>query len=173
MPKIEFPHQTRVQHTIIRIMSQHGLQLTLTNVVKWLILVFTDIGTNWFSFWWILWSRCWSVRWYNLLFVVTTAYLTSKNVHSITIFRASWLNEMLSFVSYFRVDFVKYPSLKDVEYFNVTMEPGDCLFIPYKWWALCKLFCAFLLSVSYKEVLSRKKSQRRFPFSQIFQKIWG
>ena len=32
-----------------------------------------------------------------------------------------------------RVDFVKYPSLKDVEYFNVTMEPGDCLFIPYKW----------------------------------------
>lgn len=34
---------------------------------------------------------------------------------------------------YFRVDFVKYPSLKDVEYFNVTMEPGDCLFIPYKW----------------------------------------
>lgn len=34
---------------------------------------------------------------------------------------------------YFRVDLVKYPSLKDVEYFNVTMEPGDCLFIPYKW----------------------------------------
>lgn len=33
-----------------------------------------------------------------------------------------------------RVDFVKYPSLKDVEYFNVTMEPGDCLFIPYKWY---------------------------------------
>lgn len=32
-----------------------------------------------------------------------------------------------------RVDLVKYPSLKDVEYFNVTMEPGDCLFIPYKW----------------------------------------
>jgi len=33
-----------------------------------------------------------------------------------------------------RVDFVKYPSLKDVEYYNVTMEPGDCLFIPYKWY---------------------------------------
>lgn len=32
-----------------------------------------------------------------------------------------------------RVDFVKYPSLIDVEYFNVTMAPGDCLFIPYKW----------------------------------------
>ncbi|XP_068755514.1 tRNA wybutosine-synthesizing protein 5-like [Montipora capricornis] len=31
------------------------------------------------------------------------------------------------------VDFVKYPSLKDVEYYNVSMEPGDCLFIPYKW----------------------------------------
>ena len=37
---------------------------------------------------------------------------------------------------YFRVDLVKYPSLKDVEYFNVTMEPGDCLFIPYKWYVL-------------------------------------
>lgn len=36
----------------------------------------------------------------------------------------------------FRVDFVKYPSLKDVEYYNVTMEPGDCLFIPYKWWVV-------------------------------------
>lgn len=33
-----------------------------------------------------------------------------------------------------RVDFVKYPSLENVEYFNVTMEPGDCLFIPYKWY---------------------------------------
>ena len=31
VPKIEFPHQTRVQHTTI--MSQHGLQLTLTNIV--------------------------------------------------------------------------------------------------------------------------------------------
>ncbi|XP_001630801.3 uncharacterized protein LOC5510344 [Nematostella vectensis] len=33
-----------------------------------------------------------------------------------------------------RVDFTKYPGLKEVQYFNVTMEPGDCLFIPYKWY---------------------------------------
>jgi len=38
------------------------------------------------------------------------------------------------------VDFVKYPSLKDVEYYNVTMEAGDCLFIPYKWFHQVRSF---------------------------------
>ncbi|KXJ22797.1 lysine-specific demethylase 8 [Exaiptasia diaphana] len=32
-----------------------------------------------------------------------------------------------------KVDFTKYPGLRDVTYYNVTMETGDCLFIPYKW----------------------------------------
>ena len=33
----------------------------------------------------------------------------------------------------FRVDFEKYPGLIDVEYYNVTMQAGDCLFIPQRW----------------------------------------
>lgn len=32
-----------------------------------------------------------------------------------------------------RVDFEKYPGLIDVEYYNVTMQAGDCLFIPQRW----------------------------------------
>ncbi|XP_031567482.1 tRNA wybutosine-synthesizing protein 5-like [Actinia tenebrosa] len=32
-----------------------------------------------------------------------------------------------------RVDFTKYPGLRDVQVYHVAMEPGDCLFIPYKW----------------------------------------
>lgn len=31
------------------------------------------------------------------------------------------------------LDFVKYPGMREVEYINGTMEEGDCLFIPYKW----------------------------------------
>ena len=34
---------------------------------------------------------------------------------------------------FFRVDFVKYPGLIDVEYYNVTMQAGDCLYIPHRW----------------------------------------
>ena len=32
-----------------------------------------------------------------------------------------------------RVDFVKYPGLAKVEYHYVEMQPGDCLYIPYRW----------------------------------------
>ncbi|KAI8507973.1 hypothetical protein Bbelb_142130 [Branchiostoma belcheri] len=32
-----------------------------------------------------------------------------------------------------KVDLYKYPGLKDVPWYNATMEAGDCLFIPYKW----------------------------------------
>ncbi|XP_065057677.1 uncharacterized protein LOC135685618 isoform X2 [Rhopilema esculentum] len=32
-----------------------------------------------------------------------------------------------------KLDFVKYPGMREVEYINATMEEGDCLFIPYKW----------------------------------------
>ncbi|XP_035668201.1 bifunctional peptidase and arginyl-hydroxylase JMJD5-like isoform X1 [Branchiostoma floridae] len=32
-----------------------------------------------------------------------------------------------------KVDLHKYPGLKDVPWYNATMEAGDCLFIPYKW----------------------------------------
>jgi lysine-specific demethylase 8 len=32
------------------------------------------------------------------------------------------------------VDLIKYPGLKDVEFYFVQMEPGDCLYIPYKWY---------------------------------------
>jgi len=28
---------------------------------------------------------------------------------------------------------VKYPGLIDVEYYNVTMQAGDCLYIPNRW----------------------------------------
>lgn len=31
------------------------------------------------------------------------------------------------------VDMVKYPGMRDVEFFNAKMFPGDCLYIPYKW----------------------------------------
>ena len=37
------------------------------------------------------------------------------------------------FYIFFRVDFVKYPGLIDVEYYNVTMQAGDCLYIPHRW----------------------------------------
>jgi len=33
-----------------------------------------------------------------------------------------------------RVDFTKYPSLREVEYIQCHMEEGDCLFIPYRWY---------------------------------------
>ena len=33
----------------------------------------------------------------------------------------------------YRVDFVKYPGLAKVEYHYVEMQPGDCLYIPYRW----------------------------------------
>eukprot|EP00795_Rhopilema_esculentum_P017207 gene17207-8752_t len=32
-----------------------------------------------------------------------------------------------------KVDFVKYPGLREVEYFEANMEEGDCLYIPYQW----------------------------------------
>jgi len=32
-----------------------------------------------------------------------------------------------------KVDFVKYPGMREIEYINATMNEGDCLFIPYKW----------------------------------------
>ena len=90
----------------------------------------------------------------------------AKNyVSFVTKFSASWVTKTSSCLSYFRVDFVKYPSLKDVEYFKVTMEPGDCIFIPYKWWVLRKLYFVLFCQVHCKEVLSRKY-QGRFPFSK-------
>lgn len=39
-----------------------------------------------------------------------------------------------------RVDFTKYPGLREVEFYNVTMQPGDCLFIPYKWFHQVRSF---------------------------------
>eukprot|EP00057_Strongylocentrotus_purpuratus_P002050 XP_003723742.1 PREDICTED: uncharacterized protein LOC100892633 [Strongylocentrotus purpuratus] len=32
-----------------------------------------------------------------------------------------------------KVDLTKYPGLGQVPWYNVTMERGDCLFIPYRW----------------------------------------
>ena len=32
-----------------------------------------------------------------------------------------------------KVDLEKYPGLADVPWYKATMEPGDCLFIPYRW----------------------------------------
>ena len=32
-----------------------------------------------------------------------------------------------------RVNFTKYPGLREVEYHRAEMEEGDCLFIPYLW----------------------------------------
>lgn len=31
------------------------------------------------------------------------------------------------------VDMYKYPQFLDVPWYNVSMEPGDCLYIPYRW----------------------------------------
>ncbi|XP_033634064.1 bifunctional peptidase and arginyl-hydroxylase JMJD5-like [Asterias rubens] len=33
-----------------------------------------------------------------------------------------------------RVDMYKYPGLGQVPWYNVTMEPSDCFFIPYRWY---------------------------------------
>ena len=33
----------------------------------------------------------------------------------------------------FRVDYNKYPGLAEVEFYHVHLNPGDCLYIPYKW----------------------------------------
>ncbi|KAK6169680.1 hypothetical protein SNE40_020679 [Patella caerulea] len=32
-----------------------------------------------------------------------------------------------------KMDYVKYPTLAKVEYIHAHLEPGDCLYIPYKW----------------------------------------
>lgn len=32
-----------------------------------------------------------------------------------------------------RVDYTLYPGLAEVDYIHVSMEPGDCLYIPYRW----------------------------------------
>ncbi|XP_022105662.1 lysine-specific demethylase 8-like isoform X2 [Acanthaster planci] len=32
-----------------------------------------------------------------------------------------------------KVDMYKYPGLSQVPWYNVTMQPGDCFFIPYRW----------------------------------------
>ncbi|XP_033740827.1 uncharacterized protein LOC117327771 isoform X1 [Pecten maximus] len=32
-----------------------------------------------------------------------------------------------------RVDYTAYPGLAEVDYIHVSMEPGDCLYIPYRW----------------------------------------
>lgn len=56
-------------------------------------------------------------------------------LHVNNIFIENLINGINSvkFILLFRVDFTKYPGLRDVTYYNVTMEAGDCLFIPYKW----------------------------------------
>lgn len=67
-------------------------------------------------------------------------------------YHGSWI---LNVVICFRVDFVKYPSLKDVEYFNVTMEPGDCLFIPYKWWvSYCNIYSNKILDSDWSMMIA-------------------
>ncbi|XP_065648849.1 uncharacterized protein LOC100207979 isoform X3 [Hydra vulgaris] len=33
-----------------------------------------------------------------------------------------------------KVNFTKYPALREVEYIHCTMEEGDCLFIPWRWY---------------------------------------
>jgi lysine-specific demethylase 8 len=37
-----------------------------------------------------------------------------------------------------RVDDDEYPMFKDVEGYEVTLEPGDALFVPFKWWHYCE-----------------------------------
>ncbi|KAK6187487.1 hypothetical protein SNE40_005500 [Patella caerulea] len=32
-----------------------------------------------------------------------------------------------------KMDYTKYPTLAKIEYIHAHMEPGDCLYIPYKW----------------------------------------
>ncbi|XP_022247962.1 lysine-specific demethylase 8-like isoform X2 [Limulus polyphemus] len=32
-----------------------------------------------------------------------------------------------------KVDMYRYPGLQDVPWYNVTINPGDCIFIPYMW----------------------------------------
>lgn len=34
------------------------------------------------------------------------------------------------------VDYDKYPGLAQVEFMHADMQPGDCLYIPYKWYKL-------------------------------------
>mmetsp|Transcript_81133 Transcript_81133/g.196719 ORF Transcript_81133/g.196719 Transcript_81133/m.196719 type:complete len:119 (+) Transcript_81133:1-357(+) len=33
-----------------------------------------------------------------------------------------------------RMDLVKYPGWRDVEWSYVDLEPGDCVYIPYQWY---------------------------------------
>ena len=45
-----------------------------------------------------------------------------------------WSNDsVLTMNVFYRVDFVKYPGLAEVEYYHVQMQPGDCLYIPFGW----------------------------------------
>lgn len=61
-------------------------------------------------------------------------YILSQVVLGPNIFSAFKLYVVTVFILFFfRVDFVKYPGLIDVEYYNVTMQAGDCLYIPHRW----------------------------------------
>lgn len=33
-----------------------------------------------------------------------------------------------------KLDLEKFPSVSEVRFFNVTIQPGDCLYLPPKWW---------------------------------------
>lgn len=42
-----------------------------------------------------------------------------------------------------KVDYVKYPDLRKVDrYIRTTLTPGDCLYIPYKWYECIHSFTA-------------------------------
>lgn len=45
----------------------------------------------------------------------------------------------------FSVDFTKYPIFHEVEFHEAKMESGDCLFIPFKWYA-----CFIMICILYK-----------------------
>lgn len=37
-----------------------------------------------------------------------------------------------------KVDYEKFPLIKDLEYYRLNMTAGDCLYIPYKWFFFFK-----------------------------------
>jgi len=51
---------------------------------------------------------------------------------------------------YCSVDYRLYPGLAEVEYYQVSLSAGDCLYVPYNWWVDC---CAVSVTLASSIVI--------------------
>lgn len=61
------------------------------------------------------------------------------------------------------VDFAAYPLLKEVRFYDITLNPGDILFIPVGWWHQVEAL-DFSVSLTYTNFLWRNDFFNSYPF---------